>query len=647
MQLARGLIILLLLCGQGTLLYRSLSRDSVTYDETEYLYSGYRTWKKGDLSINPHPPLVKALAGLGVLTLNPPLFPDPSPGQVRTAWPQARKFLYRNHVDPQRILIAARLPMLLLWAMLGVVIYCWSAELYGRAAGFFCFGLYLLSPTVAAHGRIVSTDLGLAAFSALTLYLFFRSNRRPSAWLTIATGISLGLTLGTRHQALLIAGLMPLLTLWLNPPTTEQPTARRRALKRCACQLLIAVTVLFALYGFGRSILYYPQGFELLTQDFGSDNHQAYILNGEISVKGWFHYFPLLMALKIPPLHLLTMLAALISLCWLRPHREEWIALLPALAMLIIAIVSRVNYGLRHIMFILPLLWILAGRLIKLSDGRPLVTLALGLALLSGTMEMSRIHPHYLAYISPLAGGPSQGYRLLADGNLDAGQDLGHLADRLKEKQYGDVYLCYFGNADPHYYKIAFRYLPGYWNESLSVSESARTPFPRYIAIGTTYLQLFEEGAYHWLLQHEPIDQVGYTIMIYDRQKHPEWLGYLAGVYAEGGYLEQAIGHLRELRRIDPDLLSRVWPWQRHRFASRPKAWLDYGVALHHAQYDREATIIFEELGRNPASQNGKLALENLGILLARQAAAQRTQGRHREAARLYQRAYLKTGLPG
>ena len=33
-------------------------------------------------------------------------------------------------------------------------------------------------------------------------------------------------------------------------------------------------------------------------------------------------------------------------------------------------------------------------------------------------------HPYYLAYFNQLAGGPSGGYRVLVDSNLDWGQDL-------------------------------------------------------------------------------------------------------------------------------------------------------------------------------------------------------------------------------
>ena len=61
--------------------------------------------------------------------------------------------------------------------------------------------------------------------------------------------------------------------------------------------------------------------------------------------------------------------------------------------------------------------------------------------------ESLAIRPDYLAWLNELAGGPSQGYKHLADSSLDWGQDLPALKDWLDREglQRGDgVYLSYF-----------------------------------------------------------------------------------------------------------------------------------------------------------------------------------------------------------
>src|ERR1035441_2339044 len=51
--------------------------ESLTFDEDNHMYAGYRMWKNGDYGLTPeHPPLVKLLATLPVLGENlwvPPL----------------------------------------------------------------------------------------------------------------------------------------------------------------------------------------------------------------------------------------------------------------------------------------------------------------------------------------------------------------------------------------------------------------------------------------------------------------------------------------------------------------------------------------------------------------------------------------------
>ena len=71
-------------------------------------------------------------------------------------------------------------------------------------------------------------------------------------------------------------------------------------------------------------------------------------------------------------------------------------------------------------------------------------------------LESVNIRPNYLAYFNQLAGGPSQGYKHLADSSLDWGQDLPALkkwldGQGLQQPGGSGVYLSYFGTARPEY----------------------------------------------------------------------------------------------------------------------------------------------------------------------------------------------------
>ena len=81
--------------------------------------------------------------------------------------------------------------------------------------------------------------------------------------------------------------------------------------------------------------------------------------------------------------------------------------------------------------------------------------------------ESVTIRPNYLAYFNQLAGGPSQGYKHLADSSLDWGQDLPALKqwlDRegLQRPGTAGVYLSYLGTAQPESYGIQTTMLPGF-----------------------------------------------------------------------------------------------------------------------------------------------------------------------------------------
>ncbi|GGU86654.1 hypothetical protein [Lentzea flava] len=63
--------------------------------------------------------------------------------------------------------------------------------------------------------------------------------------------------------------------------------------------------------------------------------------------------------------------------------------------------------------------------------------------------------PHYLPYSNEAFGGPEKTHLRLHDSNVDWGQDLGRLADRLAKRYPGErIWLVYKGAGVPSYYGI-------------------------------------------------------------------------------------------------------------------------------------------------------------------------------------------------
>ena len=93
------------------------------------------------------------------------------------------------------------------------------------------------------------------------------------------------------------------------------------------------------------------------------------------------------------------------------------------------------------------------------GGGRPGSTLValLGAWYAVGTLAN---HPHHLAYFNEIGGGPTRGWRLLVDSNLDWGQDLKRLKTWMDAQGVAQIKLSYFGSASPSYYGIHCRAPP-------------------------------------------------------------------------------------------------------------------------------------------------------------------------------------------
>jgi hypothetical protein len=230
----------------------------------------------------------------------------------------------------------------------------------------------------------------------------------------------------------------------------------------------------------------YLHGVEWL---LAQNESQAAFMDGKWKYGGWWTFFPYAMWVKTPPALILLLLFALGG-AWLF-HRRPALAppdsapvattgppntvgallyaALPLLALagiyFAIAVAWTLNIGFRHVLPIYPVAYVLCGALAFVwVQRRPLAQAAIGLLLLWHISGPFSIYPHYLAYFSPVAGGPSQGYQRLVDSSLDWGMDLPGLKRWLDLHDPGastPVFFAYFGVGSPDYYQIKSLRLPG------------------------------------------------------------------------------------------------------------------------------------------------------------------------------------------
>jgi hypothetical protein len=592
---------LLLLALMFAQLLGAATQLSATIDEGFHITSGYEYLRTGQVRLlDEHTPLVKALFAwplFFVPDLPPPTCPpavarqgqgggplapavthlpcthtcrgavrcqgvpgsagecqgEEAPGRaegdlIRVA--QATVLAYRP-ID--RVIVPPRVAVALLTLVLAATVYRWAADWFGPTAGLLALALFAFDPNILAHGSLATTDIGAVAFIFWAAQALARYLGRPTwrRWWTAA--LLLGLAQGAKLTAAL---LLPVLGVVM----VGRPGARggwrgflRRALSYLG-MVALAALVVWALYLFEVRTLpevgggawplpaasHVERWFRL--QDNFAYGREAFLL-GQNRMHGWWQYFPLTFVLKTPLPTLLLIGLTCVALFFRRGKLTNELALgLFPLIYAAASLTSTLNIGYRHLLPLLPFLFVSAGRVVgsqQLVAGRRpsgvscqrrfILRLSPFVIVLWLCTETLLIHPHYLAYFNSLAGGPDQGYRFLADSNTDWGQALKALAEYQQRHDLGSVKLSQFTFLDPAAYGVAFEPIapmPG----APPVLPRRFNPAPGLYAISATTLDgvpLPLPSTYDWFRHREPLARIGHVMFLYDvaaKEKAPEWV---------------------------------------------------------------------------------------------------------------------------
>ena len=201
------------------LLLGSARGDSLTFDEPPHITAGYAYLRFGDARLNyEHPPLLKMLAAIPLLPLSPrfpltsPAWQDANNGQ----WETARTFLYESGNDPDRITTWARVGPIVLTVCLGLILFLWTKQWAGPGSALLTLFLYVFSPTILAHGRLVTTDVAAAFGVTLTIFAYVSFLIRPGWRSALLAGLALGVGLLCKFSAFLLVPYLAVMTgLWM------------------------------------------------------------------------------------------------------------------------------------------------------------------------------------------------------------------------------------------------------------------------------------------------------------------------------------------------------------------------------------------------------------------------------------------------
>jgi hypothetical protein len=493
---------------------------SESYDDEYHLVHGAAYFRGGlhDLA-QPDPPLGQALTALPMVLTN--------------ANPRWTGTLYDHSRPPGTVLMVTALWRSLLFLPAVAVAFLWCRRLYGAAAGWLAAALLVAEPNFAAHIPVAALD-ALGVVGALVgSFLLWRAFEAPSPGRVVAAAVGVAAALLLKNTAVVLplVAILYAAIVWTARPDRR---ALRRRLAALAGGAVLAAFALWALLLFEVSRPDRPPEWQQAPTVLGrlidrplpaglfvgslvrgawhaDQGHLAYLL-GERSRRGWWYYFPVVLAYKMPLGIALVLVCAAASLRRAPPRFEEWGLVVPAAVWTLLFLTTRINIGVRHFLPAYVFLLLLGTRAIAVPTPRWRSVAAWSGAALTAAHGLLW-HPDYIAYQNlprPRA------FMDLSDSNVDWGQGLKQARDwidRHPQPPGRPIYLLYFG--DPNSPRRVLHYLG-----NRVTLLPPHTPLPAsglLIASPVWVAGPFDIGDRYAVLRGvPPIDVIGHALLVYD-----------------------------------------------------------------------------------------------------------------------------------
>jgi hypothetical protein len=509
-----------------------------TYDEPAHVACGMEWLRGGTYTCDlQHPPLARIAVALGPYLNGLRLAARSNAPDQRTPsiYEEGNAILY-SEGQYWSNLTWARLGTLPFLVLLCAVTFLWARRWFSEAAGFWAVLLLVCTSPILGHAGLATNDVACAAGAALALYQFLRWLEEPRIARCLWWGFATAFAVLCKFSnipfllACFAAGLL----------FTTRGAFRRRfaqiGLAACVVLFLAWATYRFHLnrpatfYGqhhpvidsmlSSRPLLHRAWNSVLATRlplseaamgvlDLFVHNavgHDSYLL-GQWSQSGWWYFFPVVLAVKTP-IGLLLLAVFGFGFVLYRFRKTAWQQVLTAefpIVILLVCMLARIDLGVRHILPIYPLLAIVGGYAVTTLFRHSRYAAIVAVLLVAWVIGDSvRAHPDYLAHFNEFAGSHPEA--ILCESDLDWGQDLHRLSQRLKERGIQEVSIAYFGTA-----LLEKAGLPQY--ASLSPTQPSRG----YIAVSLHDLNIDykKSGSFAWLKSYTPVERIGKSIDLF------------------------------------------------------------------------------------------------------------------------------------
>lgn len=360
-------------------------------------------------------------------------------------------------------IIRGRYISLFVSVLLGLLIFKWTKELYSPHVALFCLLFYLVCPNFLAHGIFVSPDIFACFFMTLALYYLWRTCRDRKVSLFILMSVATGLAQISKFSMVHLFLIIPaiLIAKWFTENKSQNKSLNIKKLLAysflflfinwliiCSSHLFYQVFLPMKDYSF-RSNLFktlqhlfpgltvpLPSSYissmdavmyfdHLGGGERGSIGGAPYLL-GKNSTNGFWYYYFVVIFFKMP-ISVLLLWVSSITVLFRKCNqfsltRNAIFLLLPVVYYLIyLNFFYSTQIGIRHVMIIFPLLYILSGSIVSVlfKSNKKYILIFL---LTYQTVSVFMYFPHFLPYTNEFIIDKKMAYKKIADTNLCYGE---------------------------------------------------------------------------------------------------------------------------------------------------------------------------------------------------------------------------------
>ena len=441
----------------------------------------------------------------------------------------------QNHIA----LLAGRSVTILFSLLLGVYVFKWSKEMYGISAGIFSLFLYVFSPNIIAHSRLITADLYAALMITISTFYFWRFIKFGGWNRAIVSASVLGLSQLAKYTCIYLYPIFLTIILIRYSNLIFRLVILKNISELFKCLkifikyilLFLAINIVIINIGFignksftplskyefksnlfktiqSVSILKnipipvpypYVQGLDMVKfyEDTGDTFGNIYLLGklktNDSNFEGFKGYYFYAFLFKEPIATQLIIFLSIIAYILKRKKRDflrnELFLLFPiSFFVIYFNFFFKAQIGIRFFLVAFPLLYIFCGNLFEeyrlFNVKLKIVFVILSMYLIVSTLSY---FPHYLSYFNEIVWDRKQAYKLLADSNIDWGQDEWYLMEYKRK------------------------------NSEIKVNPEFPTSGRIVVSVNNLVGVVVDPERYKWLRENfEPVDSIAYSYLIYD-----------------------------------------------------------------------------------------------------------------------------------